>query len=147
MRRKAEDVTREVGVSRHTIYAWKAKYGGMEVSETQEAKQLRDENARLKKLVVDLSLDKEMLMEVVNQRADADWLRSKYAASQRRVCGLMGTAVSSYRYRRTHNDEPLRTGLVGVSAGETALRVSEAAGIVAERWRAFEPLADSPRVP
>ena len=52
---KAEDVAREVGVSKHTIYAWKAKYGGMEVSEAQEAKQLRDENARLKKLVADQS--------------------------------------------------------------------------------------------
>ena len=61
----AEDVAREVGVSKHTIYAWKAKYGGMDVSEAQEAKQLRDENARLKKLVVDLSLDKEMLKAVI----------------------------------------------------------------------------------
>jgi putative transposase len=46
--RKAEDVAWEVGVSKHTIYAWKAKYGGMEVSEAQEAKQLRDENTKLK---------------------------------------------------------------------------------------------------
>ena len=57
--RKAEDVAREVGVSKHTLYAWKAKYGGMDVSEAQEAKQLRDENTRLRKLVADLSLDKE----------------------------------------------------------------------------------------
>jgi putative transposase len=63
--RKAEDVAREVGVSKHTIYAWKAKYGGMDVSEAQEAKQLRDENTRLKKLVVDLSLDKEMLKAII----------------------------------------------------------------------------------
>ena len=63
--RKAEDVAREVGVSKHTIYAWKAKYGGMDVSEAQEAKQLRDENTKLKKLVVDLSLDKEMLKAVI----------------------------------------------------------------------------------
>src|SRR5256885_16571297 len=60
--RKAEDVAREVGVSKHTIYAWKAKYGGMDVNEAQEAKQLRDENTKLKKLVVELSLDKEMLL-------------------------------------------------------------------------------------
>jgi putative transposase len=46
--RKAEDVAWEVGVSKHTIYAWKAKCGGMEVSEAQEAKQLRDENTKLK---------------------------------------------------------------------------------------------------
>ncbi|SRR6266700_2919616 len=40
--RKVEDVAREVGVSKHTIYGWKAKYGGMDVSQAQEAKQLRD---------------------------------------------------------------------------------------------------------
>ncbi len=51
-------------------------------------------------------------MELVNQRADADWLRSEYAASQRRVCGLMGMAVASYRYRSVRSDEPLRTKLV-----------------------------------
>jgi putative transposase len=63
--RKEEDVAREVEVSKHTIYAWKAKYGGMEMSETQAAKQLRNENTRLKKLVVDLSLGKEMLKAVI----------------------------------------------------------------------------------
>jgi putative transposase len=63
--RKAEDVAREVGVSKHTIYAWKAKYGGMDGSEAQEAKQLRDENTKLKKLGVDLSLDKEMLKALI----------------------------------------------------------------------------------
>lgn len=65
--RKAEDVAREMGVSKHTLYAWKAKYGGMDVSEAQEAKQLRDENTRLRKLVADLSLDKEMLQAVIRK--------------------------------------------------------------------------------
>lgn len=65
--RKAEDVAREVGVSRHTIYAWKAKYGGMDVSEAQEVHQLRDENERLKKLVADLSLDREALQSVIRK--------------------------------------------------------------------------------
>lgn len=59
--RSAEDVGREYGVSKHTIYGWKSKYGGMEASEAQEVKQLRDENARLKRLVADLTLDKDML--------------------------------------------------------------------------------------
>lgn len=65
--RKAEDVAREVGVSKHTIYAWKAKYGGMDVSQAQEAKQLRDENTRLRKLVADLSLDKDALHWVIEK--------------------------------------------------------------------------------
>src|ERR1700679_3224353 len=57
----------EAGVSKHTIYAWKAKYGGMEVSEVQEVKQLREENGRLKKLVADLSLDKDALQSVIRK--------------------------------------------------------------------------------
>ena len=65
--RRAEDVAREVGVSKHTIYAWKAKYGGMDVSEAQEAQRLRDENTRLRKLVADLSLDKEALEWVIRK--------------------------------------------------------------------------------
>jgi len=65
--RKVEDVGREVGVSKHTIYGWKAKYGGMEVSEVQEVKQLREENGRLKKLVADLSLDQDALQSVIGK--------------------------------------------------------------------------------
>jgi putative transposase len=65
--RKAEGVARELGVSKHTIYAWKAKYGGMDVSEAQQARQLRDENARLKRLVADLSPDKEALQSVIRK--------------------------------------------------------------------------------
>ena len=65
--RKAEDVGREMGVSKHTLYAWKSKYGGMDASQAQEAKQLREENHRLRKLVADLSLDKEALQSVIRK--------------------------------------------------------------------------------
>ena len=89
--RKAEDVAREVGVSKHTIYAWKAKYGGMDVSQAQEAKQLRDENTKLRKLVADLSLDKEALQSVIRQKrvelvalkAAIGQIRKDYAFSER----------------------------------------------------------------
>jgi putative transposase len=60
--REVEDVAREFGVSQHPIYTWKAKYGGMEVSEAQEARQLRDENTRLRKLAADLSLSNEAVI-------------------------------------------------------------------------------------
>ena len=63
--RTTADLAREVGVSKHTIYAWKAQIGGMEVSEAEELRTLRDENQRLKKLVADLSLDKEMLKSLI----------------------------------------------------------------------------------
>ena len=51
-------------------------------------------------------------MELVDRRADASWLREAYAASERRVCGLLGMAVTTYRYRSQRTDEPLRTKLV-----------------------------------
>jgi len=63
--RKADEVAREMGVSKHTIYAWRQKYGGMNVAEAQEVKQLRDENARLKKLVAEYALDREALKSVL----------------------------------------------------------------------------------
>ncbi len=63
--RKADEVAREIGVSKHTIYAWKQKYGGVDVAEAQELKQLRDENARLKKLVAEYALDREALKSVI----------------------------------------------------------------------------------
>ena len=51
-------------------------------------------------------------MGLVDRRSDARWLLGNYAASERRVCGLMGMAVSSYRYETKRTDEPLRTKLV-----------------------------------
>jgi putative transposase len=54
-----------MGVSKHTVYAWKAKFGGMNVNEAQRLRQLEEENRRLKHLVADLSLDKEVLKAVI----------------------------------------------------------------------------------
>ena len=59
--RTAAEVAREVGVSTYTIYAWKAKYGGMDSSDAVKLRHFKDENGRLKKLVAELSLDREML--------------------------------------------------------------------------------------
>ena len=52
-------------MSKHTVYTWEAKYGGMSVGEAQRLRQLEDENSRLKRLVADLSLDREMLKAVI----------------------------------------------------------------------------------
>ena len=62
--RTAADVGRELGVSKHTIYAWKAKYGGMSVSEAQRPRQLEGENQRLKRLVAERGPAREIRMEV-----------------------------------------------------------------------------------
>lgn len=65
--RTAEEIGREIGVSKHAVYAWKSKYGGMEVPQAEELKRLQDENGRLKRLVADLSLDKEALQSVIRK--------------------------------------------------------------------------------
>jgi putative transposase len=65
--RKAREIARELGVSEATLYAWKSKYGGMEVSEAKRLRDLEQENSRLKKLVADLSLDKDALQTVVRK--------------------------------------------------------------------------------
>jgi putative transposase len=64
---KTADLCREHGISAATFYAWKAKFGGMDVSEAQRLRQMEDENRRLKQLVADLSLDKEMLRAVIRK--------------------------------------------------------------------------------
>ncbi len=64
---KMTDLAREHGISEATLYTWKSKYGGMKVSEAQRLKALDDENRRLKHLVADLSLDKEMLKAVIRK--------------------------------------------------------------------------------
>jgi putative transposase len=93
--RKAEDVAREAGVSKHTIYAWKAKYGGMEVSEAQEVKQLREENGRLKKVVADLSLDKDALQSVIRKTDGARSHEGGCGASAPGVCHQPAASLPS----------------------------------------------------
>ena len=64
---KTADLCREHGISDATFYNWKAKYGGLDVSEAQRLRQMEDENRRLKALVADLSLDKEALKAVIRK--------------------------------------------------------------------------------
>ena len=58
------DVCRKHGISSATFYKWKAKYGGLEVSDAKRLKALEDENAKLKKLLAEAELDKAMLKEI-----------------------------------------------------------------------------------
>ena len=66
--RKVAEVCRKHGISDQTYFRWKRKYGGMQVSEARRLKQLEEENRRLKKLVADLSLDKEALQDVLSRK-------------------------------------------------------------------------------
>lgn len=62
------EICRKMGISDATFYNWKKKYGGLGVSELRELRQLKEENARLKQMVADLSLDKQMLQDVVKKK-------------------------------------------------------------------------------
>ena len=65
---RVEKVCRKMGISEATFYNWKKKFGGMDVTELRRLRQLEEENQRLKRLVADLSLDKEMLQEVIKKK-------------------------------------------------------------------------------
>ena len=62
------EVCRKMGISEATFYNWKKKYGGLGVSEVRRLKQLEEENSRLKRMVADLSLDKQMLQDVLQKK-------------------------------------------------------------------------------
>ena len=62
------DLIRRLGISEVTYYRWKKQYAGMQSDQVRELKQLQDENARLKKLVADLSLDKAILQDINSKK-------------------------------------------------------------------------------
>lgn len=65
---RVEEICRKAGISQATFYNWKKKYGGLMPSEMKRLKQLEEENGRLKRIVADLSLDKEMLQDVLRRK-------------------------------------------------------------------------------
>ena len=62
------EVCRQVGISEQTFYRWKKQYAGMQSDQVRELKQLQEENARLKKLVAELSLDKAILQDIHSKK-------------------------------------------------------------------------------
>jgi putative transposase len=62
------DVCRKHGISTATFYKWKAKYGGLDVSEARRLKVLEDENAKLKKLLAEAMLDNAMLKDIATKK-------------------------------------------------------------------------------
>lgn len=66
--RKTEDLCREHGISPATFYAWRSKYGGLELSEAKRLKALEEENHKLKVLVAELSLDNRILKDLATKK-------------------------------------------------------------------------------
>jgi putative transposase len=63
-----EELCRKLGVTSATFYNWRKKYGGLGITELRRLKQLEEENSKLKKIVADLSLDKQMLQDVLKKK-------------------------------------------------------------------------------
>ncbi|MEM8575865.1 MAG: IS3 family transposase [Pseudomonadota bacterium] len=119
------DVCRKHGISSATFYKWKAKFGGLEVSDARKLKALEDENARLKRLLADAMLDNAMLKDVAGKklvtpgarRAAVAHLCETHEVSQRRACALLDVDRSSVRYEsRRGDDAELRTRIREIAA-------------------------------
>ena len=63
-----DEICRKAGISQATYFNWKKKYAGLMPSEMKRLRELEDENGRLKRIVADLSLDKEMLQDVIKRK-------------------------------------------------------------------------------
>ncbi|WP_241215107.1 IS3 family transposase [Sphingomonas sp. S-NIH.Pt15_0812] len=122
---KTADVCRKHGISSATLYAWKAKYGGMDVSQARKLKVLEDENARLKRLLADAMLDNAVLKEAVAkklvrpaaQRKAVGHARQLFGISERRACTIFSVDRTSMRYaHRRSDDGDLRSRLREIAA-------------------------------
>ena len=69
---RVEEICRQMGISDATYYNWKKKFGGLGPSEVRKLKQLEEENKKLKQMVADLSVDKQMLQDVLKKRFEGE---------------------------------------------------------------------------
>ena len=100
------DIIRQVGISEQTFYRWKKQYAGMQSDQVRELRQLQEENARLKKLVAELSLDKAILQDVAKKvgrpalrRQAVAYIVRCYGVARRRACALVKQTRSTDYYR------------------------------------------------
>ena len=70
------ELARRHGVAEQSIYRWRSKFGGLDVSDAKRLKQLEEENRRLKRMVADQSLDKQMLEDVLSKKWFGHWILS-----------------------------------------------------------------------
>ncbi|HJL62898.1 MAG TPA: IS3 family transposase [Candidatus Marinimicrobia bacterium] len=101
-------ICRKLGITEQTYYRWRKQYGGMKVEQARRFKELEAENARLKKLVADLSLDKEILKEAASKKLLSPAKRKRVIihvqqrfskiVSERRACKVLGQPRSTQRY-------------------------------------------------
>ena len=88
----AEVVAREYGISKATLYQWKSKYSGMDVSQVRRLKELEEESRKLKQMYADLALDNRILRDVIEKNSRA---RGQEGVGRRHCGGVRGSACST----------------------------------------------------
>lgn len=106
------DICRKYWISDATLYNWRNRYGGMEVSDARRLKTLEDENRKLENLLAESMLDAATLREALgkilkpgSRRAFVTWAIEEKSYSQRRACGLIELDPKTYRYASLRSDD------------------------------------------
>ncbi|MFN8416555.1 MAG: IS3 family transposase [Cytophagaceae bacterium] len=105
--KSTEDLCRELGINKATLYNWRKKYGGMESNELKRLKELEEENRKLKAMYADLALDHKILKDVLfkkvlrpNQLKErVDYVVSSHQISLKKACNILSLPRSVYYYR------------------------------------------------
>ncbi|WP_371856499.1 IS3 family transposase [Nocardia anaemiae] len=103
--RSGEEIAAELGISAATMYNWRRQYGGVDTDAAKELKELREQNARLKRLLADAELEKDALREIAKgkilspaaKRRAVDMLKDVMSVSERFACKVVGLYRSTYR--------------------------------------------------
>lgn len=110
-----EDLSRRHRFSKGTFYEWRAKYGGMRIREVKRMKELEEENHRLKQMYANLSLEHNVLkdiiektLQVAEKRKLVSYAVQEFGLSERQACRTVQVSRCAYRYRATRTaDEPI----------------------------------------
>ena len=113
-----ETVARNHGISKATLYNWKSKFSGMEVSQVRRLKELEEENRKLKQMYAELALDNKILKDVIEKTLEpevkkelADEIVKEYNVSISRACKLMDIHRSYFYYTEKKDDSEVEQAI------------------------------------
>ncbi|MGI8737377.1 MAG: IS3 family transposase [Candidatus Eremiobacter antarcticus] len=109
------EITRKLGIAEATFYLWKKRFGRLGTPEIRELRQLREENTRLKHIVADLTLDRQVLQDVLKKKvvrrvrriAVQPQVRTTWQLSERRSCAILGVNRKALHYQPVRRDDPV----------------------------------------
>ena len=119
------DLCRKHGVSDASIYKWKARYGGLDVSEAKRLKQLEDENSKLKKLLADAMLDNAMLKDITSKKCRrCISIRRRHLLSRKSLTKTTFSCLCGLRRGDSHRRRHIRAGMKTLPAYHTLVETA-----------------------